>query len=76
MKISKDIKIPNAIKGEPVKISCCNNNVAKVWINEKQAEEFSELGIPVWTITGIKKFFIMLPISVLKEYAISSGNRE
>ena len=76
MKINKDMKIPNAIKGKPVKISCCNNNVAKVWINEKQAEEFHELGIPVWTITGIKKYFIMLPISALKECAISSGNIE
>ena len=76
MKIKKDMKIPDIPNAKPVKVKSCNNGVAKVWINERQAEEFSELGIPVWTITGIKKYFIMLPISVLKEYAISSGNRE
>lgn len=76
MKITKDMQIPNVLKAKPVKIKSCNNGVAKVYINEKQAEEFSELGIPVWTITGIKMYFIMLPISVLKEYTISSGERE
>ena len=76
MKIKKDMKIPGISNAKPAKIKSCNNGIAKVYINEKQAEEFSELGIPVWTITGIKMYFIMLPISVLKEYAISSGNRE
>ena len=76
MEIKKDIKIPDGLKSKPVKIKSCNNGIAKVYINEKQAEEFSELGIPVWIITGINTYFIMLPISALKEYAISSGNRE
>ena len=76
MKITKDMKIPGISNAKPAKIKSCNNGIAKVYINEKQAEEFSELGIPVWTITGIKMYFIMLPISALKEYAISSGNRE
>ena len=75
MKI-EDIKFPDMAKSKPVKIKSCNNGIAKVYINEKQAEEFSELGIQVWTITGIKMYFIMLPISVLKEYTISSGERE
>lgn len=75
MKI-ENVKFPDMPKPKPVKIKSCNNGIAKVYINEKQAEEFSELGIPVWTITGIKMYFIMLPISALKEYAISSGNRE
>lgn len=76
MKITKNMKIPYISNAKPVKIKSYNNGIAKVWINEKQAEEFAKLGIPVWTITGIKMYFIMLPISVLKEYAISSGNRE
>jgi hypothetical protein len=76
MKIKKDVKIPDIPKAKPVKIKSCNNGIAKVWINKKQAEEFDELGIPVWAITGIRRYFIMLPISALKEYAISIGNRE
>ena len=59
-----------------MKIKSYNNGVIEVWINEKQSKEFAELGIPVWTITGLRKYFIMLPISALKECAISSGNRE
>ena len=76
MKITKDMKIPYVQNAKPVKIKSYNNGGIKVWINEKQAKEFAELGIPVWTITGIRKYFIVLPISVLKEYAISSDNRE
>lgn len=68
MKI-KDIKVPDVLKAKPVKISSCNNGIAKIYINKKQAKEFSELGIPVWTITGINVYFIMLPVSILKEYA-------
>lgn len=76
MKITKDMKIPYIQNAKPVKIKSCNNGIAKVYINEKQAEEFAELGIPVWTITGTNMFFIMLPISVLKEHAIKGNNRE